>query len=435
MLFKLAPVAVLAVLAIACGAFSADAQTVREIPGPLETPPASFKGAQYVDSRGCVFVRAGVDGAVTWVPRVNASRKVLCGYPPTMAAMASPPEGDAEAVASADRTLGAMTEATQPTARKPLPEVPVAEAAPVVQDAKPAARTKPAAVAETATSQGYVDTPGATAVPGQLACPARAPLARRFPLQGGGTVVLCLSREGLLDDRSAVSSMNDAVPLGARAPSGQQTVLVCPKSAPVAKRLPQVGGGATVLCTAGDSRIADLAVPVRRVQEAQAVAAISRSPVADPALPALVIPPGYKAAWKDDRLNPNRAQGTAEGQLAQDQIWTREVPARLVTEVQGTRLTRATGTADSNEVRVSTKSAGSGADRGTFLRVGSFAEPENATRAAAGLKALGLPVAIGRMTRGGTQLQIVFAGPLDPSATQAALNKVRRNGFPDAIVN
>ena len=57
---------------------AAGAQTLRTDSGPAERPPASFKGKQYVDSNGCVYIRAGSGSRVTWVPRVNRKRQVYC---------------------------------------------------------------------------------------------------------------------------------------------------------------------------------------------------------------------------------------------------------------------------------------------------------------------------------------------------------------------
>lgn len=52
---------------------------------PAEVPPASFSSRYYVDSDGCMFIRAGTNGNVRWIPRVDRDLSLVCGFAPSLA--------------------------------------------------------------------------------------------------------------------------------------------------------------------------------------------------------------------------------------------------------------------------------------------------------------------------------------------------------------
>ncbi len=86
---------------------------------PQEFPPEDYAGNQYVDSQGCAFIRAGISGNTTWVPRVDASRRQLCNFQPTFAAAPEPP-AIAEAV-----PVPPAEDVTTAAADADLPELPL----------------------------------------------------------------------------------------------------------------------------------------------------------------------------------------------------------------------------------------------------------------------------------------------------------------------
>jgi len=75
-----------AAFSLSVGAVSAQIAPIQ----PAEFPPASYKGKQYVDSKGCVFIRAGIDGNISWIPQVTRARKIVCGAQPTFARAPAP---------------------------------------------------------------------------------------------------------------------------------------------------------------------------------------------------------------------------------------------------------------------------------------------------------------------------------------------------------
>ena len=117
------------------------AQSLREARGPAEFPPSTFTANQYVDSRGCVFVRAGIGGTVDWVPRVSRDRNQLCGFQPTQVAGTTsaapvpnvPNPLDTQVAGLAPRTAPVTAPATRPA--------PAAAPAPAVQAAPTPAPT------------------------------------------------------------------------------------------------------------------------------------------------------------------------------------------------------------------------------------------------------------------------------------------------------
>lgn len=107
----------IAVLVGSLGMGAAQAQ-IRE-QQPAEFPPSSYKGKQYVDSKGCVFIRAGIDGNVSWIPRVTRARKTVCGFAPSIPGQVA--TAPVVAPAKVEQITLNNTTAVAPVVAKPAP--------------------------------------------------------------------------------------------------------------------------------------------------------------------------------------------------------------------------------------------------------------------------------------------------------------------------
>ena len=150
-----------ALFAIALAAGPAGA---RDLIRPAELPPASYAGQQYVDSGGCLFMRAGTEAQVMWVARVNRDGVAVCGYPPSGARV--PLGADPGASVAAGAAAGAASAVT--------PDDPDIAVAPPVSTNK--ATPKPAG------TQGVLITVGSFAVAANADRAARAVAGLGLPV-------------------------------------------------------------------------------------------------------------------------------------------------------------------------------------------------------------------------------------------------------------
>jgi cell division septation protein DedD len=434
MLFKVLAVAGLAAMTGVTGAFWAPAQA-QSLPSPAERPPSSFQGAQYVDSRGCVFLRAGIGGRVNWVARVTSSRQPLCGYPPSLGASRVP------VVASAP--------AAQPEPAAPQARVAASTPRRSVETRRPveAMASAPVAAAPVAPAAASAD----PAVRRMNGCPDHAPYGQRMRLTDGRTSLICSSDAGF--DPVAVARRIETRPdttvprstarrsAPAAAPAVAGGGYRCPPSAPVATRFPLQGGGSTVMCVASGRGIETATPPLSLGDGSTPSGRIISSAANNPDIPS-----GYKPAWSDDRLNPMRGIGTARGNAQQDQVWTRKIPAQLVSEEaarkSGKRIVYVRSasnqsgsivTSSSNRAETTKQPSRRGGSH--YVQVGSFGVAANAQAAISQISRLGFPVARVKQSHKGQALQVILAGPFsDAGQARQALSQARRAGFGDAFL-
>lgn len=466
----------MAVIVVALGVGGSQTQAQNSRSQPAEFPPSSYKGKQYVDSAGCVFIRAGIDGNVSWVPRMSRAREQVCGFRPTGGVPVA-----AAKVAAAEKITVEAAPAKRPPAR--VAEVPAAKAkAPVARPAPqkvvrrvapaPVRTSAPKVVRETAPRPVPVvpSRPVALAAPAPAgfatACPGASPLSQRYMRRGDGYSVRCGPQaERIVTGRLAPSSpQRGTAPQPYRSAGVMPGVAVAPVRivAPVAVAAPVVSAP-PARAVGTQTRIVPKHVAINRLNTTN-----------------VKVPHGYRKVWEDDRLNPHRVEQTLEGRADMLLVWTQTVPRRLVNKATGEdvtakvpliypyldietqsrklglvkiverdgqvvkRVVRYRNAApvhrDARPIKAdpvySSRSAPAAqvSTKAGYVQVGVFGSPANAQRAARQIASMGLPARIGKQTRGGKTYHSVQAGPIAGGSVQAAVGQLRRAGYRDAYL-
>ncbi|PWJ21175.1 hypothetical protein [Jannaschia seohaensis] len=300
--------------------------------GPAETPPETFRGDQFVDSTGCVFIRTGIDGNTRWVPRVNRDRTPVCGARPSAA---TPP---VRATAPVIRRTPAPAAPREIEAARPAPMAPASQplrtAAPAPMRAAP--MTRPAAMAQPA-PQAAMPMQAANLPPG---CGASALSARYIPgcteaLTSASTPALTAAAvtvapaetqryftasRPLRANEQVVTRFTPpagAVRIDAETPSPNRAVGVAGIAAPAPRDC--VGD-----CGRPGGEIVTR-LPAEIAERPQVVVVPAARTTFDVSTP----PRGYRTAWDDGRLNPHRGPRTLQGDYQSQAIWTNDSPRRL----------------------------------------------------------------------------------------------------------
>lgn len=280
---SIARIVATAAIVASCGSVAVQAQSLNNIV-PAEFPPASFSGRQYVDSKGCVFIRAGIDGAVTWVPRMSRSRKQACGFQPTLSAAQLAAAGAPRATARPAAAPAAPRLAPPPMALAPVAPAPVAT------------RKPPAPVRTTA-----------------LVAPVPDPAPRPAP------------RRVAVDACTGASALSQAY-IGANRPGF--AVRCGPQTVPHVTEPTSASAAATIYLPDA------VRVAPKHVYASQKASTAG-----------IHVPPGYAPVWADDRLNPRRTHQTLAGKARMDAIWTRTTPRRLIIRETGAPVVASRGRA------------------------------------------------------------------------------------------
>jgi sporulation related protein len=397
-MMKLTRIVAIAFCTASFGAGALEAQNLREAQTPAEFPPASYSGAQYVDSKGCVYIRAGIDGNVTWVPRVNRQRKLICGQTPSLSADA----------AQTARTTPRQSASGSTVEQIDVPQQP-ATATPAATPSRTAAVSKPAST-----------TSRRVPVVAEAAPQQPRTVAVRKPAQAPRQVVQAPApaTAAPVPAHTEVSPKTRVMPrhvYEARLTEDQDRVPAGYRAVWEDDRLNRRRAEQNLEGIARTRLIWTRTVPRRLIERSTGRDMTTRVPLVYP---------------YTDLDEQQRDLGTVTLIMRNGQLVKR-------VERNKSRARKNVTPENRPAVRAAARSKAPtpSAKTGRYVQIGTFGMPSNAQAAAQRVLRAGLPARIGKLNRGGKSYQVVLAGPFG-SATElkTGLSRSRAAGFRDAFV-
>lgn len=365
---------------------------------PAEAPPADFFARQYIDSKGCVFLRTE-DGV--WQARVARDGAPICGYPPTLSARGLDGKPRLRALdPDAGRSRAELLE--RALSQTILTEVRPGE---LVSDPQPM---------EKLPDMGPEPAPSGPAIALQAAVTAAPALRQEMGAGLKPNLRLCEllgydgkpGEAGLGNDPSQgycgslppsdLSRLSFARPIGSST-RDQQPAAPAQSDAPIEKAAAVATPAQTAKAAGSDAAARAATLPARPV---------ARTPVRTAAKPPTDAP-GKVAV-------PARAGQTPHAT---------EKPAAKKPQVAAARPA-APGLPAGGMIPPGAR----------YVQLGTFADPGNADRAAQRVAGLGYPVLRGKDQVNGRAVQFIMAGPFaDRESIVRGLDAIRRAGFRDAF--